>query len=78
MTTRLEGSLKRELNIKGELYTLTLTSEGFHLAPKGRRKGYDLQWDALVSGEEAMAVALNASVHGARSEPASEEGPNES
>jgi hypothetical protein len=30
--------------------------------PKGRRKGYELAWSALVSGEAALATALNASL----------------
>ena len=32
------------------------------LTPKGKRKGMELQWDALVNGDAALAVALNASV----------------
>jgi len=30
--------------------------------PKGKRKGHGLSWDALVSGEAALAAALNASL----------------
>ena len=62
MTTRLEGTLKRELVIDGEPYTLTLGPEGLKLVPKGRRKGYELAWSALVSGDAALATALNASL----------------
>ena len=62
MTTRLESPLKREISVGGEAYTLTITPEGLKLVPKGRRKGYELSWQALVSGEEALAVALNASI----------------
>ena len=62
MTTRLDSPLKREISVGGEAYTLTITPEGLKLVPKGRRKGYELSWQALVSGEEALAVALNASV----------------
>jgi hypothetical protein len=29
---------------------------------KGKRKGVELQWEALVSGDAALAAALNASV----------------
>ena len=62
MTTKLEGPLKRELQVLGKPYTLTLSPEGFNLAPKGRRKGYELAWADLVSGDAALATALNASL----------------
>ncbi len=62
MTTKLDGRLKRELIVLGEPYTLTLSPEGLILAPKGRRKGYELAWADLVSGDAALATALNASL----------------
>jgi hypothetical protein len=62
MTTTLEKSLKREIVIEGSPYTLVITPEALHLAPKGRRKGIELRWLDLVSGEAALAVALNASL----------------
>ena len=64
MTTRLEGPLKREIQLGGEPYTLTIGPQGFMLVRKGRRKGVELAWSAIVNGEAALAVALNASVHG--------------
>jgi len=62
MTTALEGPLKRALVVDGEPYTLTITPDGLNLAPKGRRKGHALAWRDLVSGEAALATALNASL----------------
>ena len=62
MTTKLDSRLKRELSIKGRPYTLTISPERLHLAPKGRRKGYELAWIDLVSGDAALATALNASL----------------
>ena len=71
MTTKLDSPLKRELTILGKLYTLTLSPEGLNLAPKGRRKGYELAWVDFVSGEAALATALNASLaRGPKLEPA--------
>ena len=67
MTTRLEGPLKREIDIAGATYTLTISPGGFRLVPKGKRNGYELAWSALVSGDAALAQALNASVSGPRS-----------
>ena len=63
MTTRLEAPLRREIDVRDEPYTLTITPEGFKLVPKGRRKGYELSWASIVSGEAALASALTASVN---------------
>lgn len=62
MTTKLKGQLKREFNVGDDAYTLTLSPQGFVLARKGRRKGLELRWADLVSGEAALATALNASL----------------
>lgn len=62
MTTKLEKALKREISIKGEPFVLTITPEGFKLVAKGRRKGLEATWEALVSGEAALAAALRASL----------------
>jgi hypothetical protein len=62
MATKLEKPLKREIQVSGKPYVLTITPEGFKLVPKGKRKGQELSWEALVSGEAALAVALNASL----------------
>lgn len=67
MTTKLEKPLKRELNVNGEMYTLTIAPEGLKLVLKGRRKGYELAWKDLVSGQAALAEALNASLQEAGS-----------
>lgn len=62
MTTKLTGAFKRELDINGEKYTLTVSPEGFKLVLKGKRKGVEIAWTALVNGEAALATALNASL----------------
>ena len=64
--TKLDKALKRELDIGGEAYILTITPEGLKLTLKGKRKGQELSWKDLVSGEAALAVALNASLEKAR------------
>jgi len=60
--TRLEKSLKRELKLKREAYVLTIDPDGFRLTKKGRRKGVQIAWRDLVSGDAAMTAALNASL----------------
>jgi hypothetical protein len=62
MATKLEKPLKREIQVSGKPYVLTITPEGLKLVPKGKRKGHELSWEAFVSGEAALAVALNASL----------------
>ena len=64
MTTKLNNAFKRELDIKGEKYTLTVSPEGFKLVQKGKRKGVELNWTQLTNGEAALATALNASLAG--------------
>ena len=48
--------------MKKDAYVLTIDPDGFKLTKKGRRKGIEIVWRDLVSGDAAMAVALNASV----------------
>jgi len=62
MATKLDKQLRREVSIDGQPYMLTISPEGLKLVPKGKRKGLELGWKALVSGEAALATALNASL----------------
>ena len=62
MATKLEKPLRREVQIGEQPYMLTISPEGLKLVPKGKRNGLELAWTALVSGEAALATALNASV----------------
>ena len=62
MATKLEKPLKREVSIDGNPYMLTIAPEGLKLVPKGKRNGVELAWKALVSGDAALATALNASL----------------
>ena len=60
--TPLDGPLKRELDLDGVAYTLTIDPDGLRLVRKGKRKGIELRWLDLVSGDAALAVALRASL----------------
>ena len=62
MVTKLHGLLKRELEIKGRAYVVTLDESGIRLTLKGHRLGQELKWDAFASGDAALAIALNASL----------------
>jgi hypothetical protein len=62
MITALKTPLRRELHIGKADYVLTISPHGLKLALKGKRKGYEVDWAALVSGDAALATALNASL----------------
>ncbi len=62
MPTVLDKTLKRALTVKGNPCVLTISPEGFKLIPKGKRKGHEFLWSEFVSGEAALATALNASL----------------
>jgi hypothetical protein len=74
--TKLDTKVKRDLVILGKPYTLVISPNGLALTPKGKRKGYELAWADLVSGDAALAVALNASLaRGPKPEPAPTKSP---
>ena len=60
MTAKLDRRLKRELMISGHAYVVTLSPESIKLVLKGKRKGYELDWESLVSGDAALAAGLSA------------------
>lgn len=60
--TRLDKPLKREIDIKGEPYVLTLTPGELKITRKGHRNGIVLPWQDLIGGDAALATALQASV----------------
>lgn len=62
MATKLEKTLKRELNIDGAAYIVAISPEGLKITEKGHRKGLELSWKELISGDAALASALRASV----------------
>jgi hypothetical protein len=65
--TKLEKELKREIVIDDKPYVVTISPQGLKLTEKGRRKGQELSWRDLVSGDAALSTALNASVESANS-----------
>jgi hypothetical protein len=62
MATKLEKALKRELDIDGNPYMLTIDPAGLKIVPKGKRNGIEVGWKSIISGDAALATALNASV----------------
>jgi hypothetical protein len=59
--TKLEKAIRRELVIKDVTYTVVIDPTGLKLTEKGRRKGIELKWTDIVSGDAGIAAALQAS-----------------
>jgi len=53
MATKLDKLLKREIDIDGKPYMVTLSPDGVKLTEKGKRKGQGASWKGLVNGEAA-------------------------
>jgi hypothetical protein len=62
MATKLEKPLRREIRIGDEPFIVTIGPDGLKLTAKGKRKGIEITWADMVSGQAALATALNASL----------------
>ena len=62
MATKLDKTIKRELELDGKLYTVAISPEGVKVTPKGARKGQEITWASIVSGEPELRRDLNMSV----------------
>ena len=60
--TKLDKPLRREVTVNEQAYTLTIDGSGLKLVEKGHRKGIEMQWKEIVSGDAGLASALQASV----------------
>ena len=59
MATKLDKTIKREIELDGQLYTVAISPEGVKLTQKGFRKGREITWRDLWSGasEEGQPAA---------------------
>jgi hypothetical protein len=62
MATKLDKSIKRELELDGRLYTVTIGPEGVKVVEKGKRKGQELPWRSIISGDAMLHESLKISV----------------
>jgi hypothetical protein len=62
MATKLDKPIKRELEVDGEPYTVVISPEGVKITPKGRRKGHELSWQAILSGDAELTQQLRISL----------------
>ncbi|MGE5925829.1 MAG: hypothetical protein ACM357_00630 [Gemmatimonadota bacterium] len=62
MPTRLDKTIKRELQLDEKLYTVTITPEGVKITPKGGRRGHEITWEELLRGDADLRRDLNISI----------------
>jgi hypothetical protein len=62
MATKLSKQLKREIDVDGRPYMVTLSPEGVKLTEKGKRLGREHSWKELIgNGAGATSTAPDAS-----------------
>ena len=66
MATKLEKPIKRELDLAGVLYTVTISPDGVRVVEKGKRKGREVSWETIISGDAELTQALRISVDATR------------
>ena len=55
MVTKLDKAIKREIEVDGKAFTVTISAEGIKLVEKRHRKGKFVSWSGLIAlgvGEE--------------------------
>ena len=66
MATKLDKPIKRELEHAGMLYTVTISPDGVRVVEKGKRKGRELSWESIISGDAELTEALKLSIDATR------------
>ena len=61
MATKLEKTIKRELEHNGKLYTITISPEGIKAVEKGKRLGQEVAWATIITGDVNLHAELRAS-----------------
>jgi hypothetical protein len=62
VATPLDKTIKRELELGGQLYMVSMSPEGVRIVPKGKRKGHEISWETLLSGDAELRRDLNMSL----------------
>lgn len=61
MATKLDKTIKRELELDGKAYMIAISPEGVKVTQKGFRKGEELSWRSIISGDASLNEGLNVS-----------------
>ena len=62
MAVKLEKTIKRELEMDGRSYTVAISPEGVKVTEKGKRKGREISWRAIISGDAQLAEEIKKSL----------------
>ena len=62
MATKLDKVLKREIELDGQSYIAAISPDGIKVTKKGFRKGNEISWRSIISGDAALNEDLSASV----------------
>jgi hypothetical protein len=62
MATKLDKVLKREIELDGQSYIAAISPEGIKVTKKGFRKGNEISWRQIISGDAGLNADLSASV----------------
>ena len=62
MAVKLEKTIKRELDMDGKSYTVQIAPEGVKVTEKGKRKGREISWRSIISGDAQLAEELKMSL----------------
>jgi hypothetical protein len=68
VATKLDKMIRRELEHAGVLYTVTISPDGIRVVEKGKRKGRELSWASIISGDAELTEALRISIDATRAE----------
>ena len=55
MATKLDKSIKRELELDGRVYTIIISPNGVKVTPKGGRIGREVAWRTILGESPAPA-----------------------
>lgn len=62
MATKLDKVLKREIEIDGQSYIAAISPDGIKVTKKGFRKGPEITWRSIISGDAGLNADLSASL----------------
>jgi hypothetical protein len=60
MATKLDKTIKRELDMDGQPYTVAISPAGIKITQKGFRKGREMTWKSLWAGGQEEGTTSGA------------------
>jgi len=60
MATKLDKTIKRELDLDGKTYTIAIGPDGLKITEKGRRLGQEMSWRQLIGSGGGAGASSSA------------------